>query len=79
MLQENENTGDRLETRLKPLRGWESERRRPEPHPLFFVNVASKGFSSAVSPLDATLAGKTINIAPKELKEEEQGSNEVTR
>ena len=49
------------------------------PTPLFFVNVASKGFSSSVSPLDATLAGKTINVASKELKEEEQGSNEVTR
>jgi hypothetical protein len=45
------------------------------PTPLFFVNVASKGFSSAVNLLDATLAGRTINVASKELKEEEQGSN----
>jgi hypothetical protein len=58
------------------LRGWESERRRAEfPTPLLFVNVASKRFSPSVSPLDATLAGRNINVASKELKEEEQGSN----
>ena len=68
MLQEYENTGDRLVTRLKRLQGWESERRRAEfPTPLFFVSVASKRFSSAVSLLFATLAGKTINVASKEL------------
>jgi hypothetical protein len=80
VLQEYENTGDRLEARLKRLQGWESERRRAEvPTPLFLVDVASKGFSSSVSLLFATLAGKTISVASKELKEEEQGSNEVTR
>jgi len=80
VLQEYENTGDRLETRLKRLQGWESETSKGgAPTPPFFVSVASKGFSSAVSLLDATLAGRTINVAAKELKEEEQGSNEVTR
>ena len=45
MLQEYENTGDRLETRLKRLRGWESETSKGggAPTPLFFVSVASKG------------------------------------
>ncbi len=36
-------------------------------HPLFFVSVASKGFSSTVSLLFATLAGEVISVASKEL------------
>ena len=35
------------------------------PTPLFFVSVASKGLSSALSLLFATLAGKSINVAAK--------------
>jgi len=35
--------------------------------PLFFVSVASKGLSHAVSLLFATLAGKSISVATKEL------------
>ena len=45
-----------------------------DPSPLFFVNVASKGlsctFSCAVSLLFATLAGRSISVASKELKGE---------
>jgi hypothetical protein len=41
---------------------------------VFFVSVASKGlsctFSCAVSLLFATLAGRSISVAFKELKEE---------
>src|SRR6266850_1411704 len=36
--------------------------------PLFFVSVASKGLSSAVSLLFATLAGKSISVAAKGFK-----------
>jgi hypothetical protein len=80
VLQEHENTGDRLEMRLKRLQRWASERRRAgAPTPLFFVSVASKGFSHGISLLFATLVGESISVASKELKEEEQGSNEVTR
>jgi hypothetical protein len=35
--------------------------------PLFFVSVASKGLSHAVSLLFATLAGSSISVAAKEL------------
>jgi hypothetical protein len=35
---------------------------------VFFVSVASKGFSQAVSLLFATLAGGFINVAAKGLK-----------
>jgi len=35
--------------------------------PLFFVSVASKGLSHTVSLLFATLAGKSISVATKEL------------
>jgi hypothetical protein len=38
------------------------------PHPVFFVSVASKGFSFAVSLLFATLAGRSISVATKGLK-----------
>ena len=38
---------------------------RTSPTPLFFVSVASKGLSSAVSLLFATLAGKSISVATK--------------
>ncbi len=38
------------------------------PLPLFFVGVASKGFSQAVSRLFATLAGRPISVAIKGLK-----------
>jgi hypothetical protein len=40
------------------------------PSPVFFVNVAFKGFSQIVSLLSATLAGRSISVASKELKEE---------
>jgi hypothetical protein len=37
------------------------------PTPLFFVSVASKGVSFAVSLLFATLAGRAISVAAKGL------------
>jgi hypothetical protein len=37
------------------------------PHPWFFVSVASKGFSKAVSLLSATLARRSISVAAKGL------------
>ncbi len=40
----------------------------PEPYPVFFVSVASKGLSRAVSLLFATLAGRSISVAAKGLK-----------
>ena len=40
--------------------------------PVFFVNVASKGFSWNISLLFATLAGRLINVAAKGLREEEE-------
>jgi hypothetical protein len=46
---------------------------------VFFVSVASKGFSRTVSLLFATFTRGGIGVASRELKEEEQGSNEVTR
>jgi hypothetical protein len=39
----------------------------PPPLPLFFVSVASKGFSLDVSLLSATLAGRPISVAGKGL------------
>jgi hypothetical protein len=36
--------------------------------PRFFVSVASKGVSCAVSPLFATLAGKSISVADKAVR-----------
>jgi hypothetical protein len=43
-----------------------SEGRDPEgPLPQFFVSVASKGVSAAVSLLFATLAGRSISVADK--------------
>jgi hypothetical protein len=41
------------------------------PLPLYFVSVASKGFSRIVSLLFATLAGRSIGVAAKGLREEE--------
>jgi hypothetical protein len=38
------------------------------PTPLFFVSVASKGFSHGVSLLFATLAGRFISVAAKGLR-----------
>jgi hypothetical protein len=35
------------------------------PTPRFFVSVASKGLSHTVSPLFATLAGRSISVAAK--------------
>jgi len=35
---------------------------------VFFVNVASKGFSVTVSHLESTLAGVCVNIDSKEFK-----------
>jgi hypothetical protein len=49
------------------------------PLPVFSVSVASKGFSPTVSLLFATFTREGISVASKELKEEEQGRNEVTR
>jgi hypothetical protein len=37
---------------------------------VFLVSVAFKGFSQIVSLLFATLAGRSISVASKELKEE---------
>jgi len=39
------------------------------PHPRFFVSVAAKGFSQAVSLLFATFAGRSISVAAKGLRE----------
>ncbi len=36
---------------------------------MFFVSVASKRFNETVSLLFATLAGRSISVAAKELKE----------
>ncbi len=36
--------------------------------PLFFVSVASKGFSCGVSLLFATLAGRSVSVAAKRLR-----------
>jgi hypothetical protein len=41
------------------------------PPPVFFVSVASKGLSLAVSLLFATFAGRSISVAAKGLREEE--------
>jgi hypothetical protein len=41
---------------------------RTAPPPVFFVSVASKGFSRIVSLLFATLAGVFISVAAKGLK-----------
>jgi hypothetical protein len=38
------------------------------PTPLFFVSVAAKGVSFAVSLLFATLAGRSISVAAKGLR-----------
>jgi hypothetical protein len=38
---------------------------------VFFVSVASKGFSQAVSLLFATLAAGSISVAAKGLREDE--------
>ena len=43
-----------------------------ETTPVFFVSVASKGFSWAVSFLFATLAGRLISVANKGLREEQR-------
>jgi hypothetical protein len=40
------------------------------PPPVFFVSVASKGLSPAVSLLFAAFTGEHISVASKELKEE---------
>jgi hypothetical protein len=37
-------------------------------YPLFFVSVASKGFTKSVSLLFAILAGRSISVASKGLK-----------
>ena len=38
------------------------------PHPCFFVSVASKGLTSTISLLFATLAGRRVNVADKGLR-----------
>jgi len=50
------------------LRVFYSTYRLPTPTPRFFVSVASKELSRAVSLLSATLAGWAISVADKELK-----------
>ena len=45
----------------------ERANRGAPPTPLFFVSVAAKGLSSAVSLLFATLAGRSISVAAKGL------------
>jgi len=49
------------------------------PTPPFFVSVASKGFSSAVSLLFATLARRSISVVAKGLMEAKcwRGSNDL--
>ncbi len=47
--------------------GDEFQNGKNTPTPWFFVSVASKGFSSAVSLLFATLAGESISVAAKGL------------
>jgi hypothetical protein len=39
----------------------------PDPIPMFFVSVASKGLNLTVSLLFATLAGRSISVAAKGL------------
>jgi hypothetical protein len=46
------------------------ERKNPT-FPMFFVSVASKGLSLAVSLLFATPAGRSISVAAKGVREEE--------
>jgi hypothetical protein len=43
-------------------------------YPMFFVNVASKGFGCDVSLLFATLAGRFVSVAAKGFREEEVGT-----
>ena len=40
---------------------------------MFLVNVAFKGFSLTVSPLFATVAGVSVNVAAKGLKARSEG------
>jgi hypothetical protein len=40
------------------------------PHPVFFVSVASKGFSFSVNPLESTLMGILVSVADKRLSGE---------
>ena len=40
-----------------------------DPHPLFFVSVVSKRFRNRISLLFATLAGRSVSVAAKELME----------
>ncbi len=49
--------------------GDEFQNGKNTPTPLFFVSVAAKGFSSAVSLLSATLARSSISVAAKGLME----------
>ena len=53
------------------------EWRGPElgpPPPWFFVSVASKGLSLAVSLLSATLTRRSISVAVEGLRDEEIGT-----
>jgi hypothetical protein len=43
----------------------ERDLRAEQPHPLFFISVASKRVSFFVSLLFATLAGRSISVAAK--------------
>ena len=44
------------------------------PHPVFFVSVASKGFTESVSLLFATHAERPISVADKGLREGDGGT-----
>ena len=56
------------EVRVMESRGREGGRsKRRRGGPLFFVSVASKGFTHAVSLLFATLAGIFVSVAAKGL------------
>ena len=55
-----------MESRWREGRNVDTSK-RGAPHPLFFASVACKGLSSVVSLLFATLAGRSIGVAVKEL------------
>jgi hypothetical protein len=46
------------------------------PHPLFFVSVASKGFSAYVSSLKSTLMGSFASVDSKGLRESRKWKSE---
>jgi hypothetical protein len=66
-----------LKRRMDAERGISSRMGRIPPHPVFFVSVASKGLSQAVSLLFATLTGRSIRVADKKLKGGESCGSKV--